>query len=77
MQLRLEDLTPGERAQFEKALVEGDSGTQEWEVLTLMATVTSNGNGEAFERRQAFRALYRTEMERRSGCNSRTSTAST
>lgn len=55
---QIEDLTVNERAQFEKAVDEGGSGTVEWEHLMLMITVGSSGNGEAFERRQAVRTLY-------------------
>lgn len=56
------DLTAKERAQFDKTLIEGDSGTSEWEELMLLVTLGSNGNGEAFERRQAVRRLYAVEM---------------
>lgn len=62
---RLEDLTANERDQFEKAIIEGDSGTREWETLMMMVTVNSWGNGDAYVRRQAMRALYAAEMERR------------
>lgn len=54
----LADLTPAERAQFDRAVAEGDSGAREWMELMLVITVGSSGNGEAYERRQAVRALY-------------------
>lgn len=65
MTLRLEDLTTPERAQFESAVAEGDSGTCEWVTLMWMITINSGGNGDAYERRQGIRRLYLSEIEQR------------
>lgn len=65
MSMRLEDLTPNEREQFEKAIAEGDSGTDEWVTLMWMITLNSTGNGDAYKRRQGMRRLYQSEVATR------------
>jgi len=56
--IELEDLTVNERAQFAKAVQEGDSGTQEWATLMWMVTANSWDSGDAYRRREAVRELY-------------------
>lgn len=60
-ELTMDDLTDNERAQFEKAIAEGDTDNAEWRTLMIMATVTAGSNGAGFKRRQAIRRLYAAE----------------